>query len=117
MNGDMKNKEEIKVLDKTFNEMDEDRENQKRADARFKREGYRARGKANKNPSRKTRKQKAVVTVSEMKSTCLYVIHGSDDKTLYRREEKGKLEKLSNNNWGEIKVTRQMIMNIKFREY
>ena len=52
-----------------------------------------------------------------MKSTCLYVIHGSDDKTLYRREEKGKLEKLSNNNWGEIKVTRQMIMNIKFREY
>jgi len=64
----------------------------------------------------KPRKQKAVVSVSEMKSTTLYIIHGGEPRVFYRRL-KDTLEIMKEGSWSEVKITRELLMNTRFREY
>jgi len=112
MNGNNKSKEQLNSLAKAFREVEGVLKGATCAGEKFNKEVY----KAKKVLQGKPKKEKPVVSVSEMKSSCLYVLHGSDGNTLYKRVN-GQLEKMVNDGWIEVKVTREMLINTKFREY
>ena len=61
------------------------------------------------------RRERKAVGISEMNSSTLYV-KMTGDRILHRRLN-NKLEKLVGNKWVEVKVTKELLMNEKFREY
>jgi len=62
------------------------------------------------------RREKKVVSISQMKSTILYVKVNDRERVLHRKLS-DKLEKLIGGQWVQVKVTKELLMNEQFREY
>lgn len=69
--------------------------------------------KANRVLNGKPRKEKKEVGVSEMKTTTLYK---SREGKLHRRLDDKKLEVLEKGNWKELKLSFQVLTELKLRE-
>lgn len=63
-----------------------------------------------------SKREKKVVSVAQMTSSTLYLMVGDKDRVLHRKNGE-KLEKLIGGQWVELKVTKEFLMNNKFREY